>query len=58
MVPGDDHDGVADNTEIVAGDWSLLNLEAAPFDFGPPLARLPDAAAADPDKVVGVWRRR
>ncbi len=49
--------GVTRNAEIAAGDWRLLNLEAAPFDLGPPVARIPDAAAADPHKVVGVWRR-
>ena len=48
--------GVARNAEIAAGGWRLLNLEIEPFDLGPPLLRLPDAAAADPDKVVGVWR--
>lgn len=49
--------GVGANADIESGGWRLLNLEAEPFDLGPPVARLPDAAPADPFKTVGVWRR-
>ncbi|NEX94363.1 class I SAM-dependent methyltransferase [Caulobacter sp. 17J65-9] len=45
------------NAEMTTGGWRRLNLALAPFPLGPPLEVLPDAAPADPAKVVGVWRR-
>lgn len=45
------------NEEVTTGAWRKLNLEAAPFNLEPPQVRLSDAADADPDKFVGVWRR-
>jgi hypothetical protein len=46
---------VQQNTEVETGGWRKLNLELAPFHLGPPHVRLPDAAPADPDKIVGGW---
>lgn len=48
---------VTDNQDIATGDWRPLNLECGPFNLGPPSEYLPDGAAADPHKCIGVWRR-
>jgi hypothetical protein len=48
---------VTANVDVPTGGWRRMNLAVAPFDLGPPLATLPDAAPTDASKVVGVWRR-
>lgn len=47
---------VENNMEVATGGWRKLNLEIGPFDLGSPQIRLPDAAPADPAKIVGAWR--
>jgi hypothetical protein len=48
---------VTENVDIAPGGWRRLNMEIAPFNLGPADAYLPDAAPADPEKAVGIWRR-
>ena len=48
------------NEETVTGDWRLLNLERAPFNFPPPLRLLnencSEGGGAFRDKSLGLWR--
>lgn len=50
------------NRRIVAGDRRPLNLQRPPFQFGPPLAVLPERCAEEggryADKSLGLWRIR
>lgn len=50
----------AENEEITTGDWRVLNFEAAPFDFPPPLALLNEGCSEGDglfaDKSLGLWR--
>ena len=52
--------GRADNADIVDGDWRPLNLERAPFNLPPPMARIiegcEEEGGAYADKTIGVWR--
>lgn len=52
-----DHD---ENAEIVDGDWRLLNLQRAPFDFPAPLRvineRCTEVGGAYDDKSLALWR--
>lgn len=47
------------NTDIVTGDWRVLNLEGAPFNFPPPLRLLNEGCTegngAFADKSLGLW---
>ncbi len=49
---------VTTNSDIAPGGWRPLNMEIAPFNLGPAVFHLPDAAPADPQKAVGIWRKR
>jgi hypothetical protein len=48
------------NEDIVTGDWRMINLEAAPFCFPPPLQVLnegcTEAGGLFADKSLGLWR--
>jgi hypothetical protein len=48
------------NSDIVDGDWRLLNLQRAPFLFPGPLRlineRCTEADGAYDDKSLGLWR--
>lgn len=46
------------NRDIETGDWRPLNLEAAPYNLGPPLDLVDEESAetGDVDKSLGVWR--
>ncbi|MBV9787876.1 MAG: class I SAM-dependent methyltransferase [Chloroflexi bacterium] len=50
----------ATNEEITTGDWRVLNFQAAPFDFPPPLALLNESCSEGDglftDKSLGLWR--
>jgi len=44
------------NKDLISGiRWRHLNLQAAPFNFPPPLTSLPDGFNR-PDKVLSIWR--
>lgn len=49
-----------ENEDITTGDWRVLNLQAAPFDFPPPLALLNEGCSEGDgqfaDKSLGLWR--
>jgi hypothetical protein len=49
-----------DNQDIEDGDWRLLNLERAPFNFPKPLAvyneGCDEQGSAYADKSLGLWR--
>jgi hypothetical protein len=42
------------NSDIPTGDYRLLNLEARPLRFPPPI-RLIEDSAVSPRRIVGVW---
>ena len=48
------------NEDIVTGDWRVLNLEAPPFSFPPPLERInencTEGGGLFQDKSLGLWR--
>jgi hypothetical protein len=50
----------AENEDITTGDWRVLNFEAPPFDFSPPLALLNEGCSEGDgqfaDKSLGLWR--
>ena len=50
------------NENIVSGGWRVLNMQAAPFAFPPPLALLDERcmyeAGAYRDKRLGLWELR
>lgn len=52
--------GTEVNEDIVTGDWRMMNLEAAPFCFPPPLQLLregcTEAGGLFADKSLGLWR--
>ena len=52
--------GAKANEDIVTGDWRVINLEAAPFGFPPPLHLLnegcTEAGGLFADKSLGLWR--
>jgi hypothetical protein len=43
------------NSDIPTGDFRVLNLEAWPFNFPPPLREISEIAGA-PGRIVGIWR--
>jgi hypothetical protein len=43
------------NSDILAGDWRPINLQAPPFLLGEPRLTIPDGSDAFPDKVIAVW---
>lgn len=45
------------NTDILTGDFRLLNLERLPFSFPPPLARIDDSSKGLDRKYLGLWER-
>lgn len=50
----------SENEDITTGDWRVLNFQAAPFDFPPPLALLNEGCSEGDglftDKSLGLWR--
>jgi hypothetical protein len=48
------------NEDITTGDWRILNLEAAPFNFPPPLRLINEGCTEGGgrfrDKSLGLWR--
>jgi hypothetical protein len=52
------HRGVKKNGPMVTGLWRRVNLEAAPFNFPPPLTTIaePTPFKKDADKILGLWR--
>ena len=48
---------IGSNQDIAMGAWRPINMEIEPFGLGLAQFYLPDAAPADPAKVVGVWRK-
>jgi hypothetical protein len=42
------------NSDIPTGDYRLLNLEARPLRFPPPL-RIIDESAISPGRIIGLW---
>jgi hypothetical protein len=48
------------NTDVADGDWRMLNLERAPFNFATPVAVLlegcEEEGGAYADKALGAWR--
>lgn len=51
------HPECTENTDIETGDFRLLNLELAPFHFGPPLATIDDWIEGYYPRVLALWRR-
>jgi hypothetical protein len=47
-------EGVRFNSDILTGDFRLLNLLRAPFSFPRPVLAIPDNAV-NPDRVISVW---
>jgi SAM-dependent methyltransferase len=47
-------EGLRFNSDILSGDFRLLNLEKEPFFFPKPLLVTPDDAV-NPDRVISVW---
>ncbi|MCZ6710935.1 MAG: class I SAM-dependent methyltransferase [Gammaproteobacteria bacterium] len=47
---------VVHNENIETGAWRPLNLEAAPFNLGPPEYVMRESCADVPDKSLGLWR--
>lgn len=49
-----------ENEEIQDGDWRALNLQRAPFNFGPPLAQIVEGCTEGggtySDKTLALWR--
>ncbi|HEY3442761.1 MAG TPA: class I SAM-dependent methyltransferase [Paludibaculum sp.] len=49
-----------ENTDIVNGDWRMLNFELAPFQWNPPARVLvegcTEAGGGYSDKALGLWR--
>jgi len=50
----------SENRDVADGDWRMLNLQAPPFDFPPPLELLVEGCAEEggayADKSLGLWR--
>ncbi len=52
--------GVRANTDIPAGQWRALNLQAAPFDLPPPLEIITERCTEPgyADKALAIWENR
>jgi hypothetical protein len=47
------------NADCAPGDWRPLNMAIAPFNWGEPHRRIPDADGLGPpwqDKSIGIWK--
>jgi 2-polyprenyl-3-methyl-5-hydroxy-6-metoxy-1,4-benzoquinol methylase len=43
------------NSDIDSGDWRILNLQIAPYNFGPPIMEIADDSISA-GRIIGLWR--
>ena len=51
------YDFVTQNADIQSGGFRFINLQIAPFNFGPPQHSIDDFLAPEPPRRLGLWCR-